>query len=262
MTRAPRQSGARPRAVEHLIQPGRRERQPAPRAFQHHEARLGRRLGGALELEILAQRGEEPAGDRHDPLPPALPSVMCTRRSPTLTSPSRRPSTSQRRNPPNSIANTIARSRRVRNAPSSRSTSPGESTRGNVRGVRTSRTPPRPRRPARRPANPRGTGLRATPASPRASRYSNRPATLDSRRAIVRAANPGSPSSIRTTRSPGAARAAPPGTRTRRPRPPPPAPWRPPRRTPSGHRQPPATCSPRPARRRTPDSHPPADAPA
>jgi hypothetical protein len=48
--------------------------------------------------------------------------------------------------------------RRVRNATSTRSTSEGDSTRGNVRGVRTSRTPTRRRRPARRAASPRGTG--------------------------------------------------------------------------------------------------------
>jgi hypothetical protein len=44
--------------------------------------------------------------------------------------------------------------------------------------------------------------LAVTPASPRASRYSNKPATLDKRLAIVRAASPASPSSIRTTLSP------------------------------------------------------------
>jgi len=41
--------------------------------------------------------------------------------------------------------------------------------------------------------------LRSTPASPQTIRYSNNPATLDSRRAIVRADKPASPSSIRTT---------------------------------------------------------------
>lgn len=111
------------------------------------------------------------------------PRLTCTRRCPTCTSPSAKPSTSPRRSPPN----TIARARRVRTAPSSRSTSPGDRIRGNVRGVRTNRAPPRPRPRARRPASPRGTGLLTTPASPRASRYSNNPATLDDRRAIVRA---------------------------------------------------------------------------
>ena len=41
-------------------------------------------------------------------------------------------------------------------------------TRGRVRGVRTSGTPPRPRRPGARLDTPLGTGLRTTPTSPRA----------------------------------------------------------------------------------------------
>ena len=74
-----------------------------------------------------------------------LPDATNSRCSPGLMSRRPNPSTSQRRNPANSIASTIARSRCVRNAPSSRSTSTGESTLGSVRGRRTSRTPPRPR---------------------------------------------------------------------------------------------------------------------
>ena len=50
---------------------------------------------------------------------------MNTRHSPKRRSSSRSPSTSQRRSPPSTIASTIARSRRVRSAPSSASTSPG-----------------------------------------------------------------------------------------------------------------------------------------
>ena len=97
----------------------------------------------------------------------------------------------------------MARSRWVRNAARSASTSAGASTRGRVRGVRISGTPPRPRRaPGRRAARLAGTGLRRTPVSSRAHRYAYRPRTLDSRRAIVRAARPASPSSSRTTRSP------------------------------------------------------------
>ncbi|MDX6647547.1 MAG: hypothetical protein QOK40_3274 [Miltoncostaeaceae bacterium] len=56
------------------------------------------------------------------------------------------------------------------------------------------------------------------------------------------------------------AAAAGPGTRTHRPRSPGPAPWRPPRRRPSGRTRSPATCSSRREPRRTPDSRPRVDA--
>ena len=42
VTRQPRNPGALPGAVDHLIKPGGRQRHPAPRALQHHEARVGR----------------------------------------------------------------------------------------------------------------------------------------------------------------------------------------------------------------------------
>ena len=73
---------------------------------------------------------------------------------------------SQRRIPPSTIASTIARSRCVRNAASSASTSPGMRTRGRVRVERTSGTPCRGRCRSRLVGKPRGTGLTAT--SPRA----------------------------------------------------------------------------------------------
>ena len=86
-------------------------------------------------------------------------------------SPSRRPSTSQRRSPASSIASTIARSRHDRRAPTNASTSTGDRIFGNVRGTRTNGTvrdftePPE-----RRVASPRGTGFVATGVSPRATR--------------------------------------------------------------------------------------------
>ena len=66
----------------------------------------------------------------------------------------RSPSTSQRRSPPSSIANTIARSRCVRSAPSSASTSTGDNTFGSVRGVRINGTPRAPEASGRRVAQP------------------------------------------------------------------------------------------------------------
>jgi hypothetical protein len=101
------------------------------------------------------------------------------------------------------MANTIARSRSVRSAPTSALTSTGERILGNVRGTRTSGTCWRrpPRRRVDRP--PRGTGFDLTDMSPRATRYAYRPEIDDSRRATVHADNPHSPSLIRTTvRSP------------------------------------------------------------
>jgi hypothetical protein len=72
----------------------------------------------------------------------------------------------------------MARSRWVRNAARSASTSAGASTRGRVRGVRISGIPPLPRRaPGRRAARLAGTGLRRTPVSSRAHRYAYRPRT-------------------------------------------------------------------------------------
>ena len=84
----------------------------------------------------------------------------------------------------------------MRNAASRASASPGSMTRGNVRGVRISGT----LRFGRRVDNPCGTGFLAT--TPRMIRYSNRPLTEARRRLIVRADNPASPSSIRTTDTP------------------------------------------------------------
>jgi len=102
------------------------------------------------------------------------------------------------------MPSTIARSRCLRSAPTSRSASSGDKILGNVRGTRTSgairdRIVP----PWRRVSRPRGTGLTRTGVSPRATRYAYRPDTDDSRRAIVRADNPDSRSASRTTlRSP------------------------------------------------------------
>jgi hypothetical protein len=69
-------------------------------------------------------------------------------------------------------------------------------TRGKVRGVRINGT----RRFGLRIDNPCGTGFFVT--TPRMIRYSNRPLTEAKRRLIVRADNPASPSSIRTTPTP------------------------------------------------------------
>src|SRR5580700_2151836 len=111
MTRAPPKPRARPRAVEHLIQPRRRQRQPAPRALQNNETRLRHRLGGTLELEILAQRREEPAGDRHDPLTAALPTrdVHTSLADAHVAQPQAEHLAAAQ--PPSSIASTTARSR-------------------------------------------------------------------------------------------------------------------------------------------------------
>ncbi len=85
---------------------------------------------------------------------PPLPSAMKRRCSPGRTSSRRRPRTSQRRNPPSSIASTMARSRRVRRAVMNTSTSSGSITRGKVRGARMRATPRTARWPGRRTARP------------------------------------------------------------------------------------------------------------
>ena len=98
------------------------------------------------------------------------------------------------------MASTIARSRQRRHAPSNSSTSAGSKIVGNVRGVRTSGVP-RSVRDRFRFDSPRGTGFAST--SPHANKNPNRPEIDDSRRWIVRADNPDSPSVKRTTpRSP------------------------------------------------------------
>ena len=68
-----------------------------------------------------------------------------------------------------------------------------------MRGVRINGTP-RTARLGVRVDNPCGTGFLET--APRTIRYSNRPVTEASRRLIVRADRPASPSSIRTTFAP------------------------------------------------------------
>ena len=74
----------------------------------------------------------------------------------------RNPITSQQRNPPSTIASSIARSRQRRTAPNNAITSLGSSTFGNVRGVRINGVPTAwPPAPVRRVAIPRGTGLAA-----------------------------------------------------------------------------------------------------
>jgi hypothetical protein len=125
------------------------------------------------------------------------------RRSATWISTRRSPRTSQRRSPPNGIAATIARSRCVRSAATSRSPSAGDKIVTNVRGTRTSganrdlRVPP-----SRRVDRPRGTGFRLTPRR-HAQLRRHRTDTDDSRRAIMRADRPDSRSLNRTTvRSP------------------------------------------------------------
>jgi hypothetical protein len=59
-------------AVEDLVEPGRGQRLPATRALQHHEHLLGGRVGRPFAVEVVLHRGEEPAGDRGQPLVPAL----------------------------------------------------------------------------------------------------------------------------------------------------------------------------------------------
>ena len=118
------------------------------------------------------------------------------------TSARRRPRTSQRRSPPNSIARTTARSRWVRSADNGALASAGARIFGSVRGTRTNGTV-RDRPPCRRVESPRGTGLTATGVSPRATRYEQKPDTDDGPRAMVRADSPDSRSTILTTmRSP------------------------------------------------------------
>ena len=85
---------------------------------------------------------------------------MNTRRSATCRSSSRSPRTSQRRSPPSTIAATIARSRWVRSAPVSASTSAGVRIRGSVRGRAHQRHAlPRP------VTAPAGSAARAAPGS-------------------------------------------------------------------------------------------------
>ncbi len=105
-----------------------------------------------------------------------------------------------RRNPPSTMASTIARSRHRRHAATSSSTSAGSRIFGRVRGVRTKGVP-RSIRDRFRFDKPRGTGFAST--SPHANKNPNRPEIDDNRRWIVRADNPDSPSANRTTlRSP------------------------------------------------------------
>ena len=84
---------------------------------------------------------------------------MSTRHSPRRRSESRNPSTSQRRSPPSTMAWVMARSRSVRSAPMSDSTSSASRIRGSRRTPRTSGRPRPPRERLWRVAMPRGTGL-------------------------------------------------------------------------------------------------------
>ena len=113
---------------------------------------------------------------------------MNTRRSATRRSSSRSPRTSQRRSPPSTIAATIARSRCVRSAAISASTSAGARIRGSRRTARTSGTPWPGRDRSRRVGRPRGTGFAVT--SPRACKNAKNPDTIDSRRRTVAADTP------------------------------------------------------------------------
>ena len=254
--------GTPPRPVDHLIQPGGRQRHPAPRALQHHEARIGHHLGRALGLQVLAERLEEPARDRHDPLPAALP----------------------RRDEQPPLAR-VDVPQAATPAPRSAAAPPAASpARSPDPAACAARPAARRPRPARAPSATSSAGAPAAPLHARVAPHADQPdhaapdcdqrprrhersdtrtspAMLDSRRAIVLADSPPRrPRSAPPSRA--AVCAAEPGTRTRQPRPPPPAPCRPPRRTPSSHTPSPATCSPRHGRRRTPDTHPPADAPS
>jgi hypothetical protein len=113
---------------------------------------------------------------------------MNTRRSATRRSSSRSPSTSQRRSPPSTIAATIARSRCVRSAAISASTSAGARIRGSRLAARTSGTPCPGRDRSRRVGSPRGTGFAVT--SPRACKNEKNPDTIDNRRRTVAADTP------------------------------------------------------------------------
>jgi hypothetical protein len=55
-----------------LIQPLRRQRQPAPRPLQHHEHPVRARRPGPLVMQVAAQRVEKPVRHRHDPVMAAL----------------------------------------------------------------------------------------------------------------------------------------------------------------------------------------------
>ena len=98
---------------------------------------------------------------------------MNTRHSPRRRSSRRRPSTSQRRSPPSTIACTIARSRSVRSAAISAATSPGSKMRGSRRTPRTNG------RPATVTATPTRRQAHAAPGSSPHRRRRGRP---DSRR--------------------------------------------------------------------------------
>jgi hypothetical protein len=143
----------------------------APRHVDHRAVRSGRASGRPLRREA---QGFEIGTRRWCP---PLPSAMNTRRSAIRRSLRRSPITSQRRRPPSTIAATIARSRWLRRALVSASTSDGARILGRVRVPRTSGTPCPGRCRSPRVGRPRGTGLVAT--SPRACRNAYRPETLE-----------------------------------------------------------------------------------
>lgn len=55
--------GATPGAGENFIQSGRRQRRSATWALEHHEHRVGARLGGSRGPQVGGDRGEETADD-------------------------------------------------------------------------------------------------------------------------------------------------------------------------------------------------------
>ena len=141
-----------------------------------------------LGVQVGSHCGEEPARDRDQPLPAALAlgDEHPTLRGPQVTQPQPQHLTAAQ--PASTIAATIARSRCVRSAAVSASTSAGDKIRGSRRVTRTSGTPWRGRDRSRRVGSPRGTGLAVT--SPRACKNAKNPDTIDSRRRTVAADTP------------------------------------------------------------------------
>lgn len=72
VTGQPGQTGTSFGAAHDLIQPGSRQRLTTARTLEDHEERVGDCSGRSFRAQVGSQGGEEPAGDRHDPLVAAL----------------------------------------------------------------------------------------------------------------------------------------------------------------------------------------------
>jgi len=186
-----------------------------------------------------------------------MPSATNNDRSATRTSASRRPSTSQRRSLPSSMASTMARSR-WECSTNTAVTSAGSSILDSVRSTRSSGTVRDRFEPPRRLVDsPRGTGLVRTGVPPRGDQVRVEARHRRNRRAIVRADRLDSRSTM-AHHPPIAALMGEDLERTgrlyRRPGPCPPQ-----GRTSSGRTRPSATCWATPDPPRTPDTDPATD---